>query len=81
MQLSVCYLILAYTGARQAEIVKAKKRNRKTGSYGQLFGPKIIAGISRDDSSNVAPDVEAGLLEKLISQEIINWGRLKALCY
>jgi hypothetical protein len=76
IQLSACYLILAYTGARPAEIVNGEKKKPKDGSWEELFGPKAIEGTSKGDGHD-----EAGLLEKLISQQTTNRGRPKALCY
>ena len=42
IQLSEAYLILAYTGARPAEVVDAKREKPKDGSWQEIFGTSKI---------------------------------------
>ncbi|KAN0087177.1 hypothetical protein V8E54_000865 [Elaphomyces granulatus] len=79
IQLSGCYLILACTGARPAEVVDNEKKKCKDGCLEELFGPKVI-GTSTSDDGDEALDDNSRLLEDL-SQETVARGRPKALCY
>jgi hypothetical protein len=80
IQLSGCYLTLAYTGARPAEVVDNERKNCKDGCLEELFGPKAIGGSSGDEE-DVTVDDNSKLLEELLSQETVGRGRPKALCY
>ena len=84
-QLPGCYLFLAYTGVRPAEIVDNEKRKPKDGSWEELYGPKAIwdRGDGEDDDGNddMMEDENARLLEELLCQETLGRGRPKALCY
>lgn len=46
--LSGCYLFLACTGCRPAEIVDNEKKKPKDGSWEELYGPKAIHPHDRD---------------------------------
>ncbi len=80
VQLAGCYLFLAYTGARPAEIVDNEKSKPKDGSWDELYGPKAIRGEDEDDDDKTE-DENARLLEELLCQETLGRGRPKALCY
>ncbi|KAL8377037.1 hypothetical protein RB595_007934 [Gaeumannomyces hyphopodioides] len=73
IQLSACYLALAYTGARPAELVDGERRSKTDGCYQELFLPNASREPLLDGGSAV--------LEDLLSQESNNRGRPKALCY
>ena len=76
VQLSGCYLLLAYTGCRPAEIVDGEKKKPKDDSLEQIFGAKSLLGAV------VTLDLEdENVLEQLLSQETVGRGRPKALCY
>ncbi|KAB5511398.1 hypothetical protein GE09DRAFT_690652 [Coniochaeta sp. 2T2.1] len=65
--LSGCYLFLACTGCRPAEIVDHEKKKPKDGSWEELYGPKAVHAHDRDrtmrrelvkfDSEHVAAQV------------------------
>ncbi|KAB5514906.1 hypothetical protein GE09DRAFT_588621 [Coniochaeta sp. 2T2.1] len=65
--LSGCYLFLACTGCRPAEIVDNEKKKPKDGSWEELYGPKAVHAHDRDrtmrrelvrfDSEHVAAQV------------------------
>ncbi|RYO96655.1 hypothetical protein DL764_007436 [Monosporascus ibericus] len=78
VQLAGCYLFLAYTGVRPAEIVDNEPSKPKDGSWEELYGPKAIKHDGEDDE---AQDENSALLEKLLCQETLGRGRPKALCY
>ncbi|KAI3339677.1 FluG domain-containing protein [Ustulina deusta] len=89
IQLTGCYQLLCYTGARPAELVDGERKKPKDGSAEQLFGRKVVESPSpsaddgEDDSEDQgsAPDENSQLLESLLSQETLGRGRPKALCY
>ncbi|ORY68698.1 FluG domain-containing protein [Pseudomassariella vexata] len=85
LNLSNCYQILCYTGARPAELVDNERKKPKDGSLEELFGTKAVMSAERpggeveeeededeDDSSEVG---------KLLLRETIGRDRPKALCY
>ncbi|KAL6415364.1 uncharacterized protein AUP68_01917 [Ilyonectria robusta] len=86
-ELTCCYQLLCYTGARPAELVDGERKKPKDGLVEQLFGRKVVeAPPSTDNSENPeqqesAPDKDSQLLESLLSQETVGRGRPKALCY
>ncbi|KJZ69228.1 hypothetical protein HIM_11378 [Hirsutella minnesotensis 3608] len=77
IQLSGCYLLLAFTGARPAEIVDNEKRRPKDGTWEELYGTKVV----RTEDSCQSADEDARLLEAMLYQETVYRGRPKALCY
>ncbi|KJZ69453.1 hypothetical protein HIM_11158 [Hirsutella minnesotensis 3608] len=82
IQLSGCYLLLAFTGARPAEIVDNEKRRPKDGTYEDLYRPKSLR--SEDSAyyeSDQPVDDDSRLLQNMLYQETIARGRPKALCY
>ena len=81
IQLSGCYLLLAFTGARPAEIVDNEKKRPKDGTNEDLFGPKSIRTEDSGDESDMPVDDDSRLLEDMLYQETISRGRPKALCY
>ena len=84
IQLLGCYLLLAFTGCRPAEIVDNEKKKPQDGSWQELYGTNIVSQEGRggdipdDDMPN---SVDACLLEDMLSQEAADRGRTKALCY
>ena len=81
IQLSGCYLLLAFTGARPAEIVDNEKRRPKDGTYEDLYGPKSVRIEDSGYDSDQPVDDDSRLLENMLYQETISRGRPKALCY
>ena len=81
IQLSGCYLLLAFTGARPAEIVDNEKKRPKDGTYEDLFGPKSIRTEDSGDESDMPVDDDSRLLEDMLYQQTVARGRPKALCY
>ncbi|KJZ70767.1 hypothetical protein HIM_09851 [Hirsutella minnesotensis 3608] len=81
IQLSGCYLLLALTGARPAEIVDNEKRKPKDGSWEDLYGSKPIATDDPDVDSDTHLDEDSRLLEDMLCEETMRRGRPKALCY
>jgi hypothetical protein len=79
VQLSGCYLGLAFTGARPAEFVDGEKKSGDDGCLEELF-PRHATGSAPNDEDK-APDEHSRLLEEMISQECESRGRPKALCY
>ena len=79
-QLAGCYIFLACTGARPAEIVDNEPSKPKDGTWEELYGPKAIR-CNDEDGDDKAPDENARLLENLLCQETLGRGRPKALCY
>ncbi|KAI0436703.1 FluG domain-containing protein [Xylaria telfairii] len=77
--LSGVYQGLAFTGARPAEFVDGEKKNKDECLH-EIFPRNAIASVG-DDEENKAPDDHSRLLEEMISQEIADRGRPKALCY
>ncbi|KAK3938085.1 hypothetical protein QBC46DRAFT_460441 [Diplogelasinospora grovesii] len=74
VHLSGCYLFLACTGCRPAEIVDNEKRKPKDGSWEELYAYK-------DDADDELSDEDARLLKEMLSAKTLGRGRLKALCY
>lgn len=72
VQLSGSCLLLAYTGARPAEIVDNEKKKPKDELWEDMSG---TMEASSDD------DQEPGLLEQLLMQETTSRGLSKTLCY
>ncbi|KAI0526175.1 FluG domain-containing protein [Xylaria bambusicola] len=89
IQLTGCYQLLCYTGARPAELVDGERKKPKDGSVEQLFGRKVVEspspssddGEDNGEDRGPAPDKNSQLLESLLSQETLGRGRPKALCY
>lgn len=80
IQLAGCYIFLAYTGARPAEIVDNEPSKPKDGTWEELYGRKAI-GNGADDGGDKAADENSQLLEAMLCQETLGRGRPKALCY
>ncbi|KAK3186299.1 hypothetical protein K4F52_004837 [Lecanicillium sp. MT-2017a] len=80
IQLMGCYLLLAFTGARPAEIVDNEKRKPKDGCWKELYGAKN-ADCEASDDDKAPSDEDSQLLEDLLNQEAAHRGRPKALCY
>ncbi|KAK3945235.1 FluG domain-containing protein [Diplogelasinospora grovesii] len=72
MNLSGCYLGLAFTGARPAEFVDGEKKTLKDGCLEELFGPKPIGGSFSERDEDEALDENF---------KTVGRGRLKCLCY
>ena len=85
INLSGCYLIAAYTGARPAEIVDNERKEPKDGSLHEIFGQKAVAdggdGKDEGEANDKPPDAESQLLCRLLLKDTKNRGRPKALCY
>lgn len=85
IHLSGCYLTLAYTGCRPAEIVDNERKKPKDGSWEALFDPKSLGVPSlsslRAAKSDMPPGEHDKLLERLLLQETLSRGRPKALCW
>ncbi|KAK4198138.1 hypothetical protein QBC40DRAFT_230740 [Triangularia verruculosa] len=77
IQLSGCYLGLAFTGARPAEFVDGERKSGNDRCLEELF-PRHDTGSAPNDEDN---DRHFRLLEELILQERSSRGRSKALCY
>ncbi|KAK3943772.1 hypothetical protein QBC46DRAFT_253333, partial [Diplogelasinospora grovesii] len=81
IQLSGCYLGLAFTGARPAEFVDGEKKSPKDGCLEELFGRKAIEGSFSGKDEDGARDEDSRVLEEILSQETVGRGRPKCLCY
>lgn len=87
IQLTCCYQLLCYTGARPAELVDGERKKPKDGSAEELFGRKVVEAPPSTDNGEEheqhesATDKDSRLLESLLSQETVGRGRPKALCY
>ncbi|KAK3351903.1 hypothetical protein B0H65DRAFT_537915 [Neurospora tetraspora] len=81
VNLSGCYLGLAFTGARTAEFVDGEKKSPKDKCLEELFGRNAIVGSSGDKDKDAALDESSSVLEQILSQEIVGRGRPKCLCY
>jgi hypothetical protein len=76
LDVAACYLVLAYTGCRPAEVVDSEKSIPTDGSYERLFGS--------DDSLPLEDqplDAHSMVITKLLQYETESRGRPKALCY
>ncbi|KAK0637170.1 FluG domain-containing protein [Bombardia bombarda] len=80
VQLAGCYIFLATTGVRPAEIVHNDPSKPKDGTWEELYGRKAIRQ-EPEDGDDEAPDEHSTLLEDLLCQETLGRGRSKALCY
>ncbi|KAJ5681616.1 FluG domain-containing protein [Penicillium maclennaniae] len=78
VNLSGCYMVLCYTGARPAELVNNEKKRPKDGSFEKLFGSKVIMSNNEDGE---ATDESSSKLDSLLCKETIGRDRPKALCY
>ena len=89
IQLSGCYLIMCYTGARPAELVHSERQRPHDVSAVELFGSKVVDAV---DPANEREDRDEGLdepaadetsrrLDELPLAETAGRGRPKALCY
>ena len=76
-----CYLALAYTGYRPAEVVDAEKKKPSDGSWDELFDAGAILSLLNPKLDDGPPDEHSKVLEKLLSHEIFGRGRPKALYY
>ncbi|KAJ9139019.1 hypothetical protein NKR19_g7610 [Coniochaeta hoffmannii] len=81
MNLSGCYLGLAFTGARPAEFVDGEKKSPKDGCLEELFGLKAIEGSSAGKDEDYTLDNDSKVLEEILSQETVGRGRPKYLYY
>ncbi|KAF3763515.1 hypothetical protein M406DRAFT_261587 [Cryphonectria parasitica EP155] len=79
IQLSGCYLTLAFTGARPAEFVDGERKSGNDTCLEELFPQKAIGAFGKDKDR--ALDENSQLLQELLAQETICRGRPKALCY
>jgi hypothetical protein len=77
VNLSVCYMVLCYTGARPAELVNNERKRPKDGSVEELFGAKVIMSTEDEEATDESPSE----LAKLLHQETGGRDRPKALCY
>jgi hypothetical protein len=74
IQLSGCYLALALTGARPAQLVDGEKKRMGVGRSSSAHETTVPPAMTKlDDSSR--------MLEDILSQETVSRGRPKALCY
>lgn len=80
VQLAGCWILLASTGARPAEIVDNERTPPKDGSHQELWSLRNTEDANEDDDK-LADDDESRILERLLCQETVGRGRLKALCY
>ncbi|KAF1738490.1 hypothetical protein CRV24_000416 [Beauveria bassiana] len=81
IQLTGCYQLLCYTGARPAELVDNERKGPKDGSREILFGQKVIQEADSDGSADRMLDKQSKELNKMLLRETIKRGRPKALCY
>ncbi|KAI0120736.1 hypothetical protein BJ170DRAFT_704700 [Xylariales sp. AK1849] len=87
VNLSGCYMILCYTGARPAELVNNERKRPIDGSLEELFGTKAVMSADRndgeaeDDNDEEAVEEDSSELCKLLLRETIGRDRPKALCY
>lgn len=80
IQLSGCYLLLAFTGARPGEIVDNEKKKPKDGSWEDIYDRKS-AKFEDSDEASKGLDEATQMLEDMLFQETEYRGRPKALCY
>lgn len=80
VQLAGCWILLACTGARPAEIVDHERKPPKDGSYEELWSQRLAEDANESDNK-IADDDESRVLEKILCQETVGRGRPKALCY
>ena len=73
--------MLAFTGARPAEIVDNEKKRPMNGLWEELYGTRIVSWNGDTQSDGKSADEDACLLEDMLSQETASRGRPKALCY
>jgi hypothetical protein len=85
VNLSGCYMVLCYTGARPAELVNNERRRPKDGSVEELFGAKAVMSAEAEDEGmsddEEATDESSRELAGLLCQETVGRERPKALCY
>lgn len=80
VQLAGCWILLAYTGARPAEIVDNERPLPKDGSYEELWSLKTTEDANEYDDK-IADNSKSSILEEMLCQETVGRGRPKALCY
>jgi hypothetical protein len=80
VQLAGCWILLACTGARPAEIVDSERKPPKDGSHEELWSHKLVEDANEGDN-NITDDNESRVLEKILCRETVGRGRPKALCY
>jgi hypothetical protein len=81
LSLTVCYLVLAYTGCRPAEVVDGDKSMPLDGFFEELIGSQAILPLSQKPPEDSHPDAYAKELTKLLERETTCRSRPKALCY
>jgi hypothetical protein len=86
VNLSGCYMIICYTGARPAELVDNERKPPKDGSLDELFGVKAVMPAESEAEPEAEPykemtDKDVQELEALLLREVVDRGRQKALCY
>jgi hypothetical protein len=81
LNLAGCYLVLAYTGCRPAEVVDGDKNIPLDGSWEEIFGSQAILPLFQKHPEDAPSDAYAKELTKLLERETTYRGRPKALCY
>ncbi|KAG8852526.1 hypothetical protein FRB96_008621 [Tulasnella sp. 330] len=77
LDIAACYLILASTGCRPAEIVDGEKSKPLDGSFDELFGPHAKLALK----PSLGAELTGEELTQLLEFETQSRGRPKALCY
>ncbi|KAH8119865.1 hypothetical protein DFH11DRAFT_1721770 [Phellopilus nigrolimitatus] len=75
-----CYLILAYTGCRPAEVVDGEKSIPMDGCWDELFGDQTTPS-SKATSPDTPADQHSKEIARLLDLELQFRNRPKALCY
>lgn len=82
LDVAACYLILAYTGCRPAEIVDGEKPiPTKDLCWNELFGSQAALPSATNPPEDASPDIHSKEIAKLLGLETQCRGRPKALCY
>jgi len=80
LDVTTCYLILAYTGCRPAEVVDGEKSKPLDGSWEELVGYEDSM-LLEDLSDDEPVDEYSKKIAQLLECETQSRGRPKALCY
>ncbi|KAG6829646.1 hypothetical protein H0H87_010611 [Tephrocybe sp. NHM501043] len=78
LDVAACYLLLAYTGCRPAELVDGEKKKPKDGTFEELFGQGGVMPEPREGRDDDGDDNE---LARMLERDTALRRRPKALCY
>ncbi|KAI9512816.1 FluG domain-containing protein [Russula earlei] len=78
---AACYLVLAYTGCRPAEIVDGEKPKPLDGSWDKLSGSETVTLPLEASPDDEVPDAHSRRIAKLFEFETVSRGCPKVLCY